>query len=206
MRRVGISQRIDFKPNRSEYRDALDQKLIAFIKTSGFLPIPIPNKLSMNSDTSKRREELIGWVRELDLSAFILSGGNDLLENKERDDNENWLLDFAEKGNLPVLGICRGMQVLGTRSGGVLEPINDHSNKVHEVTGQISGVVNSFHKFAFKKMPNDYNLLASANDGCIEAIEHKSLPWEGWMWHPERFKTFRRYDIERLNSVFNGQA
>ena len=81
--------------------------------------------------------------------------------------------------------------------------INDHSNEVHEVTGRISGVVNSFHKFSFKKMPNDYNLLATADDGCIEAIEHKSLPWEGWMWHPERYKKFRKLDIDRIKYIFS---
>ncbi len=206
MRLVGVSQRVDFLSNRSEYRDGLDQRLIAFIKLSGFLPVPVPNKLILSSDRDKRKKELLNWVKGLDLSAFVLSGGNDVSDNKERDDNENWLLDYAEDKKLPVLGICRGMQILGVRNGGLLKSIDHHSNSLHEIKGKISGSVNSFHKFSFEQLPNDFNLLAKAKDGCIEAIEHKKMPWEGWMWHPERFETFRKSDVERLKYIFKAVA
>ena len=49
--------------------------------------------------------------------------------------------------------------------------------------------------------PQGYRVLARSADGGIEAIQHDHLPWEGWMWHPERETPFRAADGQRLQSV-----
>ena len=48
-------------------------------------------------------------------------------------------------------------------------------------------------------------MVISRSDGnTIEAIKHCKLPWEGWMWHPERELSFDKRDIDRLSALFNG--
>ena len=51
--------------------------------------------------------------------------------------------------------------------------------------------VNSFHDWGLDNCPPNFEIMARTNDGVIEAIKHKVLPWEGWMWHPERYKNFK---------------
>jgi putative glutamine amidotransferase len=43
--------------------------------------------------------------------------------------------------------------------------------------------------------------LAKSEDGSIEAMVHKSLPWEAWMWHPEREVVFFKNDIDRFKKI-----
>ena len=40
------------------------------------------------------------------------------------------------------------------------------------------------------------------DDGFIEAISHKSLPWEGWMWHPERNLKYKKYFQQKIKKIF----
>ena len=53
------------------------------------------------------------------------------------------------------------------------------------------------HRVDYLGLPYDY-----IEHGVIEAIRHATLPWEGWMWHPEREPVLHRQDIERLKALF----
>ena len=61
--------------------------------------------------------------------------------------------------------------------------------------------VNSFHN-ALEKEPSEFEVSARAEDGVIEAIRHKTLPWLGLMWHPEREKEFREEDLNTIKALF----
>ena len=202
MKLVAVSQRVDEYPERHEVRDAIDQRLITFISVAGFNPIPVPNHISVSSDKNKRIETLWKWIEQIGIEAIVLSGGNDIGEYLERDETENVLLDYAERYKLPVLGVCRGMQMIGVRNGGVLKKVANHVQVDHEITGELSGIVNSYHNLCFTSCPNDYKVKAKTEDGCIEAISHNLLSWEGWMWHPERYKIFKKSDIDRIKHIF----
>lgn len=194
MKTVALSQRVDFLPKRDEVRDAIDQRLINFILECGGLSIPVPNTFS-------RLGHLSGWLRTVKPDAIIISGGADIGSCNNRDHTEYALLDFAEKNKLPVLGICRGMQLMGVRGGAELKPVDKHINVRHSLIGQVTGQVNSYHALSLSKLPTDFVELACSEDGEIEAISHKSLPWEGWMWHPEREKLFSPQDTKRLTGL-----
>ena len=193
MKTVAVSQRVDHFPERNETRDALDQRLAAFLVFCGYVPLPVPNVLG---------GEIRDWLNIVHPAAVVLSGGNDIGQYAERDDTELALLNYAQEHELPVLGICRGMQMLAHWSGIGLHPVQGHVRVRHRLTGEIAGEVNSYHKFSLAICPADFKVLARSEDGEIEAIRHQSLPWEGWMWHPEREENLAARDVQRIEALF----
>jgi len=209
-KKIIITQRIEKFKRYNEYRDTLDQRLINWIVFCGFIPIPIPNTLAI-SGTTKDYNCLIKWLKQIDPDAIIFSGGNNIgdVNTKSRDITEKNLLLWAEKYKKPALGICRGMQMMGVHAGTKLKKISGHAGVRHnlklndELKNSIPLMVNSYHDFALAKCPNMYEVLAMSEDNCIEAIKHKKLSWEGWMWHPEREKNYSDIDKTRLIKIVN---
>ena len=205
MKIVAVSQRIDDYPERNECRDALDQKLCRFIKECGFLPLPVPNGLiTKRGDNNEYcSEELVAWLMAFSPDGILLSGGNDIGSFPIRDNTEKIMVNFAEQRELPVLGICRGMQMLATLAGAKLKRVSGHIRTKHTLQGgTITGEVNSFHNMSLDACPVGYHVLATSEDGAIEAICHNRLACEGWMWHPERETTFDKRDIIRVKNLF----
>ncbi|MBU6956867.1 gamma-glutamyl-gamma-aminobutyrate hydrolase family protein [Pseudomonas sp. CVAP len=203
MKVVAVSQRVDVIPERGENRDALDQRLVTLLLVAGFIPVPIPNGLYLQTpDGGVIHDALDDWLNAVSPQAIVLSGGNDIGQCSARDLTESRLLDHARSHNLPVLGICRGMQMIAHSEGGELKPVTGHVRTRHTLSGQIVAEVNSYHSFALADCPEGFEVLARSEDGEIEAIRHLSLPWEGWMWHPEREAFFASHDVHRLKKLF----
>ncbi len=193
MKIVAVSQRVDAFPERAEVRDALDQRLNMFLVAAGYLPVPVPNGLHPDAKA---------WLARVSPQAIILSGGNDIGQCPARDTTESALLDHAQKHSLPVLGICRGMQMMAHWMGVGLRAINGHVRTRHTLSGELTHTVNSYHGFTLLDCPPGCEILAYSEDGAIEAIRHQTLPWEGWMWHPEREAHFDAHDIQRIQALF----
>ena len=203
MKVVVVSQRVDNYLDRNERRDGLDQRVTSLLSTIGCVPVPIPNSFHSEFHSgAPNKDAFNGWIKAINPEAFLLSGGNDIGDFPERDVVETWLLDHAEQHSLPTLGVCRGMQLMGLRSGGKLKLVKGHVRTQHNLNGVIKGKANSYHNQALVECPPKFRVLARSEDGHIEAIRHESLPWEGWMWHPEREQVFCLRDIERLKALF----
>lgn len=204
---VGITSRIDSVAGRAEFRDALDQRLSQWIIHAGFLPIVVPNTLSGLDHLSAPILE--NWLQSVNPGALILSGGNDIGEYPARDITERYLLSWAEAKKVPVLGICRGLQMMAVWAGGDLVEKEGHVRTRHQLVVSVlrdewPAIVNSYHNWALASCPDGFEVTAQAEDGSIEAIKHIKLPWEGWMWHPEREAPFSPKDIKRLQRLFRG--
>ncbi len=203
MKTVAISQRVDAYPDRGEVRDALDQKLANLISMAGFLPLPVPNEIAMcKRSDAKELSGLKVWLSEIKPNVILLSGGNNVGDCKPRDATETGLCEFAELNRLPVLGICRGMQMMGVLDGGTMTSVEGHVLSQHKLSGEIVGTVNSYHDYSLAECPKSYRPLAFSEDGELEAMRHCQLPWEGWMWHPEREDEFQARDIDRMRELF----
>jgi N5-(cytidine 5'-diphosphoramidyl)-L-glutamine hydrolase len=208
-KKIGISQRVDRAESYNEYRDALDQRLINWLVYSDFITVPIPNSLIDLALLIKPQPNIEGWLNEIGIDAIVLSGGNDIGNIKQRDLTERNLLSWAEKYKKPVLGICRGMQIMGVHDGAELMKIDGHIKTRHQLkikdahVGLLPESVNSYHNFTLNKCPDTYEILAESEDGCIEAMKHKRLSWEGWMWHPERETPFNNIDQIRFKNLVN---
>ena len=125
--------------------------------------------------------------------------------NDDRDILERQLLDRALEKKMPVLGICRGMQVMTVFLGGTLwpdigqggfdggihrdgeggePPIGDipHWTKMEGKEFEVT----SHHHQGVRELGEDLKIISKSSDGMIEAVKHENLPWFAVQWHPER--------------------
>jgi N5-(cytidine 5'-diphosphoramidyl)-L-glutamine hydrolase len=179
--RMGITQRRIEASDTAPARDALDAAwsdwFAAALPQVHFLPIP----------NFARSAQALAFVRDWQLDALLLSGGDDVGSSPVRDAVEHALLEHAGAHRWPVLGICRGMQLLHRACGGQLSDAPAHRAMPHPVHADAcSATVNSWHRWSIAQVTRDWRVLASAGDGSVEAMAHRQLPWLGLMWHPER--------------------
>jgi N5-(cytidine 5'-diphosphoramidyl)-L-glutamine hydrolase len=181
---VAVTQRTAVIGQHGEIRDTLDQRLTGWLGRCGFLVVPVPNFVA--ADGSGGVTALRSWIEQLSPVGVVLSGGDDPGLDQHRDQLEFGLLGMAKDMGLPVLGICRGMQIMARWAGGPLVQVSGHAGERHKISGELTGEVNSFHDLGLLEAPAGFEVTARADDGVVEGIRHSDLPWEGWMWHPER--------------------
>ena len=197
MKPVFYTQRADVVESYGERRDCADQRLCEFLRVCRLLPVPVPNNKSV-------AEAMCEALRP---KGIFLSGGNSLAayggNAPERDATEKALVDYAIQENLPVFGICRGLQFLADYFGSRLEEVEGHVRTRHRVKGDITrSSVNSFHQLAALELKPPLAVLSRAEDGTVEALRHSSLPILAVGWHPEREREFDAEDIELITEWF----
>lgn len=173
------------------------------------------------------------------VQGLILSGGHDVDPHlygeeplqklgktwPERDHFDMLLLKLAEEKKIPVLGVCRGFQIINVAHGGslyqdlsyreesTLKHSQDHTSdlpthkmslqadsKLAEILGQTEFMVNSFHHQVVHTPAADLKAVGQASDGVIEALENKDGNVIGVQWHPEMLH--RNKKAAFMNQIF----
>jgi N5-(cytidine 5'-diphosphoramidyl)-L-glutamine hydrolase len=197
LKSIAITQRVAVVPGYGERRDCLDQAWPRFLAACGLLPVIVPNI----------PELALALCAKDEVDGLVLTGGNDLVslggEAPERDATENALVDMAEAKGLPVLGVCRGMQVLQQRSGVRLTRVEGHvlQRQVIDVEGT-PVEVNSYHGFGACESQPPLEVWAVAEDGVVKAVRHSTRRSIGIMWHPERRQPFAAADMALFRDFF----
>lgn len=207
MKRIAITQRMVTNTSYPEIRDALDVQWGRFFFEMNWIPVIIPSMYPI---------EL--FLEQMSIDGIILTGGNDLYSvnqndlSKKRDAYELFLIDYALNNKIPILGICRGMQLINEYFGGTLKEINGHTSTEHSITIEKENrflkaynrnSVNSFHNYTIDTMGNDLKIAGRSNDGAIEAFEHSTKPILSLMWHPEREQIFAEADKQSIKMLFD---
>lgn len=204
---------LELQPSPSE-RAFVSNAYIEAVLKSGGIPIVIP--VNKDKEVIRKQIELI--------DGLILSGGVDVdpvLYNEEPSTEIEYYhpdidvfdliaINIAIELNKPILGICRGAQVLNVSQGGSLYQdishikesyikhsqstksyIGSHSVKIKK-DSKISDIfgsellVNSFHHQSVKELGKKLHPIAYSKDGVIEAIEMEDKKFViGLQWHPE---------------------
>ena len=193
-------------------RITLNTAYVRALEGAGLVPLAIPTILAPD-----RAAAALESVRGL-----VLTGGEDVAPARYgaaphprlgdvdpvRDAAELALIDAARRRRLPILAICRGIQILNVALGGTLYqdlnserpgsvPHNESSNHdvrvepgslLERTLGARSASVNSRHHQAIRDLAPGLKAVAWADDGVIEAAEpaDASAPWiVAVQWHPE---------------------
>lgn len=196
-------------------RSYLNEDYISSVLDSGGTPVIIP--------VIKDIKSIDAIVDTID--GLILSGGHDISPRfygeepkiklgeifPDRDQFEFELLKKAKEKKIPILGICRGCQIInvfhgGTiyqdlsyRTGDTIKHWQSHSPEMvtHTVELEMNSLlnniwnvneiwVNSFHHQTIKEVPDNFAVSARSKDGVIEAIESLDDSFLiGIQWHPE---------------------
>lgn len=146
--------------------------------------------------------------------AFLVTGGTDLNPATYGEENhglskdvherldqlDKQVIDYAKSHHKPLLGICRGHQSLNVFMGGsLIQDLNsqglkhDHLPDGHmlkttahpRLTLHPVIQTNSYHHQAVKRLAKGFDVVATHEDGTIEAMIHSTLPMIGVQWHPE---------------------
>ena len=186
---------------------AIDLYLVDYTQATlaaGGLPVYIPIDIDPAEIASRLDGLLLPGGADVEPLLYDAAAETDLYPPEaERDRLEIALLDLAIAEDIPVLGICRGLQVVNVHGGGSLhQHVPEHSyfhepadfmahevaiepgTRLHDLFGDRTKV-NSMHHQTVDRPAADYLVSARAPDGTVEAIEHPDHDVLAVQWHPE---------------------
>lgn len=184
--------------------------------TLGVTIIPVPNTIPLEEVSFKNIDLIILSGGGSVPNCFLTNLQKKRLEQPNRDLLESFLFEQAISNDVPILGVCRGMQYINCLLGGKVSDLLDtHIPAVdHEIitADSIRYKVNSFHNDGvfMRDLSNDLNPIAvdKENQNLVEAYKHKSAKILGVQWHPERNfsnKEGRSYTISLLKEFIKNK-
>ena len=201
----------------------VENDMANFLTRKGILPVLIPDI---------KNEKLLNDILS-EMDGFVLQGGEDLAPESYgekpigkwkgdayRDVFELNILDYAVKNSKPIMGICRGFQLMNVYFGGTLyqdtltqkKGVNNHRSAelydsikhpvifseggfLHELYfNEKDPYVNTVHHQSVKDLGKNLEVYAFSDDGLIEAFGYTKEPSGkifGVQWHPEFFHTIK---------------
>ena len=195
------------EPRYQELRECIDVSWYKLLISMGYLPVSFSAYFYVED-----------FMENVAIDGILLTGGNDLgyysnnRVDRIRDRAEESLIKYGIRHSIPILGVCRGMQMLAHYFGSSLSKVSNHVALRHEITansqsrfaGKLSKIkdTNSYHEYGVTQLGKDLLMSAASSDNGIEAIEHQQLPIFGHMWHCERENPFVDAQIELVKEFF----
>ena len=198
IKKILISQRLDEVGIFNEKRNNLDVRYFQIFEKLNMIPILIPNNITLTKKI----------IKNVKVSGIILSSGGDALKKDIRYDTEILLLNYAKRNDIPLLGICRGAQAINIYFGGRIKAIPNHVRKKHTLKSDLTNKkkikTNCYHDCGIKSdyLGKNLHVLGTSSDDSIELFKHKSKKIIGMMWHPERFKKLREFELKIFKEIF----
>lgn len=199
---LAISMRVTHNASYPEPRDSLAHDWPTWLDAVGHQPVMLPNRL----------RDPKAYLRAARVDGLILTGGDSIFpspddgeEAQARVVTERAAIDMAIEDNLPILGICRGLQMLNHFFGG--EIIDDIATQLPDAQSHVARnhsvellapfaefnegsrlAVNSYHDqgVVLQGLASDLKVFALSDDGLVEGLVHSELPILAVQWHPER--------------------
>ncbi len=190
MKRLLITQGMQRIAARNETRDGLDQRMTRLVLDAGHWPLLMPNWPDASAAV---------WDLE-PIDGLILTGGESSTHyggtQPQRDAAELHALQQAMQRRVPVLGICRGMQLIQQAHGQPLHNVPDHVGTLQSLTWQRASrfcqrlptdqTVCTHHTLGSRACAHPLQAAAHSEDGVVMALSHAEQNVFGVMWHPER--------------------
>ena len=205
----------------------VNKDYVSSVISAGAVPLMIP--MDATEENLRQTLELV--------DGMIFSGGHDIAPIRygeephqklqeicpERDDFDFLLYRLAKEHSLPILGICRGFQLMNVSEGGKLyqdlslkntESLKhsqghgpsfpthtvkvESGSKFYKILGKEEIRVNSFHHQAVKSTSENVAISGKALDNVVEAIELKNYPFGlGVQFHPEMLQA-KEEDMKKI--------
>lgn len=184
----------------------LAKSYITAARQANALPLLLPTLAPEDAGRVLRVADALVLTGGGDVAAPIAGYGHESLlsgVDAARDEWEIALVRAFAAEKKPMLGICRGMQVMNLALGGALCPhiplsgIDEEHSLAPDVRHALRWTspmpflshvhsVNSAHHQAVSIPADGFNVYALSGGGVIECVAHESFPWIGVQWHPER--------------------
>lgn len=199
MIKIAISHRVYDDSSKGERRDCLDQRWTYLADNLGAVLYPVPT----------RTNDIDLWLSNLQPDLIFLSGGNSLAKHNdndmapEKDASEIKILEWAIKTDTPMLGVCRGTQLINQYFGGDEVKKDGHTQR-HNIQhdGQFDDNVNSSHSYCIlTDTVNDKCEILATEDNVVEAFKITDRKIWAIMWHPERENPASEKDINFIKSI-----
>lgn len=200
--------------------DALNASAVAAIEQVGWTA-------SLHAAGEAPEPQLKRASREADV--IVLLGGDDIepllygqsdrrpqrtAYQRRADRTQIAVVMEAVRSRSPLLGVCRGMQLLNVALGGTLhQHVGGHRSTgvdpfvatdvhdLHAVSPRLRQPLLCTHHQAVDELGHGLRAIAHSRNGVVEAVEHESLPFLGVQWHPEHPSVAPEQFIELLRIV-----
>ncbi len=183
---------------------AVDERYLARLDAAGADPIVLWPAMSGRMSDVSDGVLLIGGG-DVAPAAFGSTESGDSIDHA-RDALEMELVEVCRRDRRPLLGVCRGAQVLNVALGGTLRKVSGHRQELpltspahsvaieagsmlHDLAGLRKMEVNSYHAWAIDRPGEALTVVGRGPDGTIEAVESTEASWWciGVQWHAESF-------------------
>jgi putative glutamine amidotransferase len=209
---IGLTGRVargsQFAGMPANFADAsIDMYVSAYaaaVADAGGLPVHLPQAVDVDEYRGVLDGVLLSGGADIDPARYGARPEAELHgPEPERDAMELDVIDLAVADDVPVLGICRGFQLLNVHGGGTLhQHVPDHArfdlapgaetdtvvitpgSRLHDLYGP-KVAVNSLHHQTIDRLAEGWEVVGRSGDGTIEAIELPDRDAIAVQWHPE---------------------